>query len=303
MKHWALVTYFLFISIAVFSQQKLSGLVEDDETGDPVAFATITPEKGTGFMTDSSGKFAYVTKKQPKLNDSLTISATGYSSKKVAVRDLISDNKIKIQRNSNLLEQVKVFASLKGNHQQFNYYRSFQFDTSKWVEKIDSTKYKNNERYRWNKIYHKDTRYTKNNHGNGEIGYVFDMPTKRFQLGKVQVKINHNYDTCWIKLRLRRVGTADYPLPEEDLLKKEIILPATLKYGLVEFDLNWDLIRIPTHQVYVGFELLRCGCSESTVPSFLFMGSEAGLNLYRENEKAPWKRGGDYTIYVRMITK
>jgi hypothetical protein len=49
--------------------------------------------------------------------------------------------------------------------------------------------------------------------------------------------------------------------------------------------------------------LLRCGCSASTAPSFFFMGSEKGVNFYRENEKEVWKRGGEYTIYVRMITK
>jgi hypothetical protein len=33
------------------------------------------------------------------------------------------------------------------------------------------------------------------------------------------------------------------------------------------------------------------------------MGSEKGVNFYRENEKEVWKRGGENTIYVRMITK
>ena len=82
-----------------------------------------------------------------------------------------------------------------------------------------------------------------------------------------------------------------------------MILPITLKYGLVEFDLNWEPIRIPTNQIYVGFELLRCGCSESTAPSFFFMGSEKGVNFYRANEKEVWMRGGDYTIYVRMMMR
>lgn len=36
---------------------------------------------------------------------------------------------------------------------------------------------------------------------------------------------------------------------------------------------------------------------------FFFMGSEEGVNFYRVNEKEIWQRGGNYTIYVRMITK
>jgi hypothetical protein len=129
------------------------------------------------------------------------------------------------------------------------------------------------------------------------------MPAKRFQVSKVQVKINHNYDTCWLKLHLRDVGISDLGLPEDEILKKQVILPVTQKYGLVEFDLNWEPISIPTNRIYVGFELLGCRCSESTAPSFFFMGSEKGVNFYRENEKEVWKRGGEYTIYVRMMTK
>lgn len=271
--------------MSVLAQQKISGLVEDSDTGEPVAYASVTAERGQGSMTDSLGKFYFNIRRHARLNDSITISATGYSSRRIAIRDLQQHSKIKLLQQDVTLSPVKVFASLKGDHNQFGYYRELHIDTLTWVEKIDSTRYKRNYK------------------GNGEIGYIFEMPIKRFELGKVQVKINHNYDTCWLKLHLRDVGISDPSLPEEEVLKKEIILPVTLKYGLVEFDLNWEQVHIPTNRLYVGFELLRCGCSESTAPSFFFMGSEKGLNLYRENEMANWKRGGDYTIYVRMITK
>ncbi len=291
------------LSVATLAQQKVNGLVEDDDTGDPVSFASVISEKGEGLMTDSSGKFSFVIRKKSMLNDSILITAVGYSSKKVLIRDLITNQKIKLAQTSETLEPVKVFASLKGDHQQFGYYREFHIDTSIWVEKIDSAKYRTNERYRWSLKNRGDTRYRRNNKGNGEIGYIFEMPTKKFQVSKVQVKINQNYDTCWLKLHLRDVGISDLGLPEDEVLKKEVILPVSQKYGLVEFDLNWQPIRIPTNQIYVGFELLRCGCSESAAPSFFFMGSEKGVNFFRENEKAIWKRGGEHTIYVRMITK
>ena len=146
-------------------------------------------------------------------------------------------------------------------------------------------------------------RYRRNNNGNGEIGYIFEMPTRRFLIDKVQVKINHNYDTCWLKLHLRKVGISGLGLPEDEVLKKEVILPVTLKYGLVEFDLNWEPINIRNKQVYVGFELQRCGCSSSDAPSFFFMGNEEGFNFYKESEESTWQRGGEYTIYVRMMMK
>ena len=90
-------------------------------------------------------------------------------------------------------------------------------------------------------------------------------------------------------------------LPENELLDKEVILPTTVKYGLVEFDLNSKLITMPTNRLYVGFELLKCGCSESAAPSFFFMGNETGDNFYKESNSSIWKKGGEYTIYVRML--
>jgi len=259
---------FLLISIAGITQQKITGLVEDDETGTPVSFASVTSEKGEGIMTDSSGKFSFIIRKQARLNDSILVSATGYSPKKVAAKDLLKNNKVRLTRKEEILEQVKVFASLKGDYRRFGYYRD-------WKVKNEG----------------------------GEIGYIFDLATNKIQLGKVQLRVNHNYDTCWLKLHLRDVGVSGLSLPENELLKDEIIIPATEKFGLVEFDLNWVPIATPTNRLYVGFELMRCGCTQSSAPSFFFVGNEQGVNFYKESEQSLWKRGGEYTIYVRMMTK
>ncbi len=268
MKHLALVTYFLMMSLAGFSQQKLSGLVEDDETGDPVSYASITDRDGDGQITDSTGKFFLVIRKHSHLKDSIVVSAIGYAPKKVALKDLLSDNKVKLLQSDKMLEQVKVYASLKGDYRKFGYYRE-------WRVKNEG----------------------------GEIGFIFDLPRNKVQIGQVQVKINHNYDTCWLKLHLRDDAMTGLSLPENEVLKKEVILPATTKYGLVEFDLGWEQFSLPTNRLYVGFELLRCGCSQSSAPSFFFMGNEEGLNFYRDSEQSIWKKGGEHTIYVRMMTK
>lgn len=256
------------MSFAVPAQQKITGLVEDDETGSPVSYASVMSEKGNGIVTDSSGRFSLVIRKQVRLNDSILVSAIGYSSKRIAIKDLLGNNKVKLFQVDKMLEQVKVFASLKGDYRGFGYYRE-------WKVKNEG----------------------------GEIGYVFDLTGNKFQIGKVQVKINHNYDTCWLKLHLRDAAVSGLSLPENEVLKKDVILPATVKYGLVEFDLNWEPITIPTNRLYVGFELLRCGCSQSSAPSFFYMGNEEGVNFYKESEQSTWKRGGEYTIYVRMMMK
>ena len=268
MIRYTLIIAFLFVSFAVSAQQKITGLVEDEETGSPVSYASVTSEKIGGIMTDSAGIFSLVIHKQSRLNDSILVTAIGYSPKKVAIKDLIRNNRITLTQKDGMLEQVKIFASLKGDYRKFGYYRE-------WKVKNEG----------------------------GEIGYIFDLPKNKIQVGKVQVKINHNYDTCWLKLHLRDAAISSSSLPENEILTKEVILPATIKYGLVEFDLNWETVNIPTKRMYVGFELLHCGCSQSTAPSFFFMGNEEGFNFYKESEESTWQRGGEYTIYVRMMMK
>ena len=248
MIRYILIIAFLFIQLLELPSKKLLALLKMMKQDHRFHLPLLRQKKAQGLMTDSSGKFSFVIRKQSKLNDSILITAVGYSSKKVLIRDLITNQKVKLVQRNETLEPVKVFASLKGDYQQFGYYREFHIDTlNYWVETIDSAKYKSNERYRWSTTYRdrsgkSDKKYRRNNKGNGEIGYVFEMPTKRFQVGKVHVKVNHNYDTCWLRLHLRDVGVSDLSLPEDEVLKKEVILPVTLKYGLVEFDLNWEPI-------------------------------------------------------------
>jgi hypothetical protein len=258
----------LFLYQFGFTQQKITGTILDNENSTPVPFASVLSERGDGVITDSSGRFSISIRRSARFSDSILISAIGYEPRKIAVKDLMSNSSVLLVPKNTELEQVKVFASLKGDYRRFGYYRS------------------------WDLV----------NQG-GEIGYIFDLQRTKFQLSMVQVKINHNFDTCWLKLHLRDVAVSGLGLPENDVLKKEVIVPVTIKYGLVEFVLDWEEISLPTKRVYVGFELLKCGNSTSPAPSFFFMGNAEGQNYFRESTNSIWKRGGEYTIYVRMFGK
>lgn len=255
-------------SVTVLCQQKISGTVIDFDTRKPVPFVSLILQKGRGLTTDSLGRFSFSIPKSDMANDSVTFSAVGYGVLKMPATDMIGTDKFFLRLNTKMLGEVMVFASLKGDYRRFGYYRSWDVQ----------------------------------NNG-GEIGYVFWMPRTKMQIGQVQVKVNHNYDTCWLKLHLRDVPLSGLELPENELLKKDVVLTTTTKYGLVEFDLNWMPVSLPNNQLYVGFELLKCGCSTSTAPSFFYMGNEEGENFYRDSDKTEWKRSTDYTIYVRMFSK
>lgn len=267
-ERYKLLILLILITTSVSAQQNIHGLIEDEETGEPVSYASVMPAKGSMIMTDSLGKFSLVMRRQPRPGDSLSVTAVGYSPKKISVKDLLTNNKIKLGHEQKLLDQVKIFASIKGDERKFGYFRE-------WKTKNDG----------------------------GEIGYIFDLPNRKFQLGQVQVKINHNYDTCWLKLHLRDVMAAQISVPAKEILEKDVVLTTTTKVGLVEFDLGWEQITIPNNKLYVGFELLRCSCSQSAAPSFFFMGNQTGFNFFKETKQAVWKNSGEYTIYTRLMTR
>jgi hypothetical protein len=179
---------------------------------------------------------------------------------------LISTPEILMEETPNLLENVIVVSTLRGNQNQFGYFRA-------WREK----------------------------NNNGEIGQVIDVPSNKIQIGTVEVKVNKNYDTCWLKLHIRDVGPAGWP--EKELLQQEVIVPAIVKNGLVEFDLNWQNFKLPNKRLYIGFEVINCSGTKSENPSFLFMGSEEGHNLFRDRSDGEWQVSELYTIYIRMMMK
>lgn len=260
-----LAIIFLFCSPVIFSQQRINGVVFGQPNNEPLAYASVITPRGIVSITDTSGQFSFWFSRQVKARDSVFISAIGYHSIKVSLKELIAKKDIRLEQSSNELENVLIVSTLKGNPLKFGYYRG-------WNEKGTG----------------------------GEIGQVIKLPKKNLYLGAVQLKINQNYDTCWLKLHVREVGGM---LPGDELLKEDIIVPATVKYGIMEFDLSEKNIKLPTKEVYIGFEVLSCSSPQSDIPSFSFMGSEEGENLFRDWSGANWKSSSSYTIYIRLLLK
>src|SRR6185503_7966425 len=125
-KRYTLLILLFLVTASISAQQKVNGLVEDDATGEPVSYASVMPEKGEMIVTDSSGKFSLTIRRQPRSGDSLFISAIGYFSKKVAVKDLLTNNKVKLSQQETVLDQVRIFASLKGDERKFGYFRDWK---------------------------------------------------------------------------------------------------------------------------------------------------------------------------------
>lgn len=88
----------IIVMLLVFSNwlyaQKISGVIQDSISHNPIAFSNIVLMKGAGVYADKNGKFIMESKNS--WNDTLKISAIGFISKKIPLLKYENINDIKI---------------------------------------------------------------------------------------------------------------------------------------------------------------------------------------------------------------
>jgi len=109
------VLFFLFCSLAIYSQQRIKGFVFGQPANEPLAYASVISIRGIGSMTDTSGHFSFWFPRQVKGRDTVTISAVGYHPIRVNLRELIAEKEVRLDESSKELENVIVVSTLKGN--------------------------------------------------------------------------------------------------------------------------------------------------------------------------------------------
>lgn len=102
-----LTTLFLLFGLLHMSAQKISGVVTDKKTGEPVAFMNVFYDgKGIGTTTDLDGK--YIVESRVGLNE-LTFSFVGYKTKKVKVNSgHFQTLNVQVEPDEVLLQEVTV---------------------------------------------------------------------------------------------------------------------------------------------------------------------------------------------------
>lgn len=268
LKYLTVFTVALLTGTLCTAQQRISAVVLDEESLTPVPFASVVTERGTGVMADSTGKFSFMITRKSMLKERLLITASGFVRKRLQVQDLVGTDQVLMQKEDVVLDDVRIFSSVKADPKTIGFYRV-------WNDKRKG----------------------------GEIGYIFNLQTEKILIEKVQFKVNHNYNACRVRLHIRDVSMLDMGFPRNDLLKKETDVTVTNRFGTVQYDLDWEEIQAPGKKLYIGFELLDCDTSLSSIPSFFYLGHESGQNFFREATTLPWQRGGDYTIYIRFFYK
>ncbi|NMC37527.1 MAG: hypothetical protein GYA41_04305 [Bacteroidales bacterium] len=79
-------------SIAVYDIRSITGLILDEESGDPLPYATIgLKNEGKGTVSNSNGEFGLKTTPF-NLNDTIIISYLGYIGKEIPVKETLAEN-------------------------------------------------------------------------------------------------------------------------------------------------------------------------------------------------------------------
>lgn len=104
------ITYFLIcILFATISQAQIT--IKDQETQEPVSYATISFGNGNGIYADDEGRFSFTKKLYPDI-DSLFVSALGYHDLKMAVLNM--PNTLLLKPKADALTEVIIHAKPKG---------------------------------------------------------------------------------------------------------------------------------------------------------------------------------------------
>ncbi len=88
-----ILTLLSLLWISTIHAQSVSAKVVDQNTGDPIPFATVMYEENKGVITNEEGIFNIILYKTPTAQDSIHISSMGYEEKAIALTDSI-DNTI-----------------------------------------------------------------------------------------------------------------------------------------------------------------------------------------------------------------
>lgn len=100
-----IAVFLLLASFSLYAQQKISGVITDKTTGEPVAFATIQAKNVQSTLTNKSGEFELIIPSTP-LN--IVISHLNYEGITVLVNEANDKLKIRITPKTLTLKEVSV---------------------------------------------------------------------------------------------------------------------------------------------------------------------------------------------------
>jgi len=272
LKFSSLIFVFLFSSIYTFSQKTFMGNITDEETHQPISFASVgVLGMEIGSISNSSGTFKVNLPQAVKETDTILFTSVGYHSLKLPVKEATKQTFFSLKAVEGIMPGVTVYDLKKSGKMgddttNYSYYRG-------WYE------------YRTG----------------GEIGRIVNVLHKKYKLNRITFQVDNKCDTCWLRLRVRKVTHFE---PAEDLLQQSVIIPITKHTpndGVIEFDVSDLGLLLREKKIYIGFEVIDCKNNDNTPLSFCFIGADYGEHYFRKFPTVKWVTDENYGLYLKMF--
>ena len=267
-----LLTFLFYTGFSPISfSQLLAGKVlsKSDET--PIPYATIGVKgKNAGTVADLSGRFRMSFPRFVKRYDSVVISSIGFVSLKMPVADFINSEVFILEEEAKVLEPVSIFSLVK-------------------KRRISSLRGESSFFRGW--YSHKT---------GGEIGNIISIPNQHYKINKIFFKVDNMYDTCNIRLHIRKVENS---WPSSELLTEDIILPIhkrSMIDGANVFDLSKQNLVLSEKTLFVGFEVIDCSNSTRPPKSISFVGTDNGEYIFKSFSGSSWDKQYNFSIYFEL---
>ena len=262
---------FLWTTIGAWGQHLLNTQLVHGPSQEPAAFASVKLKLGgMGTTADAQGRIKLRIPSRFS-RDTLLITGIGLNPFRIPVKKALQESRIWISDSTTSMSSVMVSAKrvksiLGAFEESAAYMRS------------------------WNTL-----------GSGGEIGRVFDMPAKPYQIERVSFKVNTQCDTCLIRLRIRKMN---YQLPGGEILEDSLV---TWVYRQSHddpnpyFDLSDKPLEFNEKRLFVSLEVLEC--RKQAIPgacSLSFVGTEHGSYWYKMTPKSDWEGFHDYGIYMKL---
>ncbi|HTH55395.1 MAG TPA: carboxypeptidase-like regulatory domain-containing protein [Cyclobacteriaceae bacterium] len=208
------------------SKLHLTAKVVDANTKQPVAFANIGIfEKNIGTLSDPDGSFELDV--PPILaDDSIILSSIGYDRRKIPIQSVVRFRAIELTPSGQLLKEAVITAKKIHN----------KVARLGWMGGKDG-------------VLPFDTIQ-----GGGAVALLIESPSTPCQIERLQVRLMYN-SKKELMLRLHFFSfDSTRQMPGEELLKREIILTETQRFGWLRFDLSKDDIVVYEKRFFVAFE-------------------------------------------------
>ena len=221
--------FLLFSSIQINAQIK--GLIKDSVSNEAIPFVNFQALKSS-YGTNSNQKGEYNLRPLP--NDSFAISAIGYQSKKIAVKDL-----------SDLIYLKPITYAIP------------EVEVDNQTEEIELGRVKK-QIFSWGKSAMKDYPYMVGRYFEYEEA-IANVP----YIKSISVLADSKIDSALFNVRIYTVDSLG--LPKEPLVNRNLLIYATRGNNFIHLDIEKDYLKFPKEGLFVAVEWLQIQANEYRV--------------------------------------